>query len=75
MQYQQIPIREFHKTNIKEINSLYGVLLCSLNNDDIMLNDVKQKEFYQDFVRYMYHNSIARNRRISTYLTPIIAHM
>ena len=75
MQYQQIPIREFHKTNIKEINSLYSVLLRSLNNEDIMINAAKQKEFYQDFVRYMYHNSILHNnRRISNHLTPIIAH-
>ena len=59
-----ISIGTFHKTNLKEINALYDVLLNSLNNENIVIKNANIVDFYQDFVRYMYHNSIRQTRHI-----------
>jgi hypothetical protein len=60
-----ISIGTFHKTNLKEINALYVILMNSLNNENITIKTTYLKDFYQDFVRYMYHNSIRQTRYIS----------
>jgi hypothetical protein len=59
-----VSIGTFHKTNLKEINALYEVLLNSLNNENIKIKTAHISDFYQDFVRYMYHNSIRQTRHI-----------
>jgi hypothetical protein len=59
-----ISIGTFHKTNLKEINALYEVLLNSLTNENVSIKKTHLKDFYQDFVRYMYHNSIRQTRSI-----------
>jgi len=59
-----ISIGTFHKTNLKEINALYEVLLNSLTNENITIKTNHRKDFYQDFVRYMYHNSIRQTRNV-----------
>ncbi len=59
-----ISIRTFHKTNLKEINALYDILLNSLNNENIIIKTIYIRDFYEDFVRYMYHNSIRQTRSI-----------
>jgi hypothetical protein len=59
-----VSIKSFHKTNLKEINALYTVLLNSINNENIIIKPVHHIDFYQDFVRYMFHNSIQKNERM-----------
>ena len=59
-----VSIGTFHKTKLKEINALYEVLLNSLTNENITIKTNYRKDFYQDFVRYMYHNSIRQTRNI-----------
>jgi hypothetical protein len=59
-----ISIGTFHKTNLKEINTLYEVLMNSLTNENITIKINHRKDFYHDFVRYMYHNSIRQTRNL-----------
>jgi hypothetical protein len=59
-----ISIGTFHKTNLKEINALYEVLLNSLINENVTIKKTHIRDFYQDFVRYMYHNSIRPTRHM-----------
>ena len=59
-----VSIGTFHKTNLKEINTLYEVLLNSLNTENVTIKRAHFIDFYQDFVRYMYHNSIRQTRNI-----------
>jgi len=49
---------------LKEINALYEVLLNSLTNENVVIKKKHLRDFYQDFVRYMYHNSIRQTRNI-----------
>lgn len=59
-----ISIGTFHKTNLKEINGLYEVLLNSINSENITIKTTHLIDFYQDFVRYIYHNSIRQTRHM-----------